>query len=70
MLKLNEDFEGVRSNIMAMDPLPNLNRAYYLVRQVENQRQVTNINAEPMAFFSSNPNLNIKKDWKKPKDPT
>lgn len=60
LLKLNEDFEGVCSNLVPMDPLPNLNKAYYLVQQVENQRQVTNIKVEPTTFFSSNPNSILK----------
>ena len=36
-----------------MDPLPNINKAYYIVQQVEKQKQVTHHVAEPTAFFAN-----------------
>ncbi|GKA86819.1 retrovirus-related pol polyprotein from transposon TNT 1-94, partial [Tanacetum coccineum] len=39
LMKLNDDFESVRSQILSMDPLPNVNKAYYIVQQVEKQKQ-------------------------------
>nr|GEW28213.1 hypothetical protein [Tanacetum cinerariifolium] len=40
--KLNDDYESVRSQILAMNPLPTVNKAYYIVQQIEKQKQVTN----------------------------
>ncbi|GJZ01387.1 retrovirus-related pol polyprotein from transposon TNT 1-94 [Tanacetum coccineum] len=56
-MKLNDDYESVRSQILAMDPLPTVNKAYYIVQQIEKQKQVTNHSFEPTAFFA---NLNNK----------
>lgn len=36
-----------------MDPLPNINKAYYIVQQVEKQKQVTSNVHEPSAFFAN-----------------
>lgn len=33
-------YQGVIGNILAMDPLPSLNRAYHLVLQAEKQKQI------------------------------
>ncbi|GKB73377.1 NSP-interacting kinase 1-like protein, partial [Tanacetum coccineum] len=41
LMKLNDEFESVRNQILSMDPLPNINKAYYIVQQVEKQKQVT-----------------------------
>ncbi|GJY49405.1 hypothetical protein Tco_0439361 [Tanacetum coccineum] len=57
LMKLNDDYESVRSQILAMDPLPIVNKAYYIVQQIEKQKQVTNHSFEPTAFFA---NLNSK----------
>ncbi|GJX20171.1 pyridoxal 5'-phosphate synthase-like subunit PDX1.2 [Tanacetum coccineum] len=57
LMKLNDDYESVRSQILAMDPLPAVNKAYYIVQQIEKQKQVTNNYFEPNAFFA---NLNNK----------
>ncbi|GJX47354.1 hypothetical protein Tco_0272544 [Tanacetum coccineum] len=39
LMKLNNDYESVRSQILAMDPLPTVNKAYYIVQQNEKQKQ-------------------------------
>lgn len=41
---LNDNFENVRSNNLSMDPLPSINKAYYLVQQAEKQKLVTSGN--------------------------
>ncbi|GKB71281.1 pyridoxal 5'-phosphate synthase-like subunit PDX1.2 [Tanacetum coccineum] len=53
LMKLNDDYESVRSQILAMDPLPTVNKAYYIVQQIEKQKQVTNHTFEPSAFFAN-----------------
>ena len=53
LMRLNDDFESVRNQILSMDPLPNINKAYYIVQQVEKQKQVTHSVADPTAFFAN-----------------
>ncbi|GKB05824.1 retrovirus-related pol polyprotein from transposon TNT 1-94 [Tanacetum coccineum] len=53
LMKLNDEYESVRSQILAMDPLPTVNKAYYIVQQIEKQKQVTNHSFEPIAFFAN-----------------
>ncbi|XP_071740626.1 uncharacterized protein [Rutidosis leptorrhynchoides] len=52
LMNLNVDYESVRSQIISMDPLPYVNKAYYTAQQVEKQKQVTNTIVEPTDFFS------------------
>ncbi|GJU12708.1 pyridoxal 5'-phosphate synthase-like subunit PDX1.2 [Tanacetum coccineum] len=58
LMKLNDEYESVRSQILAMDPLPTVNKAYYIVQQIEKQKQVTNHVFEPTAFFANMNNKN------------
>ncbi|GKB96479.1 pyridoxal 5'-phosphate synthase-like subunit PDX1.2, partial [Tanacetum coccineum] len=65
LMKLNDEYESVRNQILAMDPLPTVNKAYYIVQQIEKQKQVTNHVAEPMAFYANmNQNKAGRKDVK------
>lgn len=50
---LNEVFEGVRNQILPMDPLPSVSKAYYLISQVEKQKQV-------VGLINSNEDLSLK----------
>lgn len=60
-MKLNEDYDVVRGQLLAIDPLPLVNRAYYPVQQqVERQKQVTNSVFEHTTFFVTNNNNNNK----------
>nr|XP_043633025.1 uncharacterized protein LOC122604192 [Erigeron canadensis] len=52
LMKLNDDYESVRNQILAMDPMPNVNKAYYIVQQVEKQKQITHNVPDPTAFFA------------------
>nr|GEV11752.1 hypothetical protein [Tanacetum cinerariifolium] len=56
LMKLSDEYESVRSQILAMDPLPNVNKAYYIVQQIEKQKQVTSYTFEPFAFFANTNN--------------
>ncbi|GJZ61198.1 hypothetical protein Tco_0617335 [Tanacetum coccineum] len=53
LMKLNDKFEYVRNQILSIDPLPNINKAYYIVQQVEKQKQVTQHVNDPAAFFAN-----------------
>nr|XP_043611556.1 uncharacterized protein LOC122583197 [Erigeron canadensis] len=52
LMKLNNDYESVRNQILAMDPLPNVKKAYCIIQQVEKQKQVTHHVPDPTAFFA------------------
>ncbi|PWA67447.1 hypothetical protein CTI12_AA317690 [Artemisia annua] len=39
LMKLNDEYESVRSQFLSMDPLPNVNKAYYTVQQIEKQNR-------------------------------
>nr|GEX55435.1 copia protein [Tanacetum cinerariifolium] len=54
--RIKQDF--LRSQILAMDPLLTINKAYYIVQQIEKQKQVTNNVFEPTAFFANMNNKN------------
>nr|GEV69731.1 hypothetical protein [Tanacetum cinerariifolium] len=43
LMKLNDEYESVRSQILAMDPLPTVNKAYYIVQQIKKQNIVQQI---------------------------
>ncbi|GJZ52807.1 retrovirus-related pol polyprotein from transposon TNT 1-94 [Tanacetum coccineum] len=53
LMKLSDGYESVRSQILDVDPLPSVNKAYYIVQQIEKQKQVTNHVFEPTAFFAN-----------------
>ncbi|GJV04360.1 pyridoxal 5'-phosphate synthase-like subunit PDX1.2 [Tanacetum coccineum] len=56
LMKLSDEYESVRSQILAMDPLPNVNKAYYIVQQINKQKQVTSHTFDPYAFFANTNN--------------
>ncbi|XP_021770769.1 uncharacterized protein LOC110734937 [Chenopodium quinoa] len=41
LMALNEGFENIRGNILAMEPLPPVNRVFHLVQQQEKQKEIT-----------------------------
>lgn len=41
LLAQTESYENIKGNILSMDPLPAVNRAYYLVQQLEKQNEVS-----------------------------
>ncbi|KAL2241232.1 UNVERIFIED_CONTAM: Retrovirus-related Pol polyprotein from transposon RE1 [Sesamum indicum] len=40
LMGLNDSFDGVRSQILVMEPLPHVDKAYSMVMRVERQRQI------------------------------
>lgn len=76
LMGLNSGFEVVRNPILSMDPLPNVNKAYYIVQQVEKQKQISdlmNTNVESGAYavqkqpLKGNNVTGGRKDYKKSK---
>ena len=41
LMHLNENYEVLRGQILLLDPLPNVNKAYSMIQRVETQRNVT-----------------------------
>lgn len=40
LIGLNESYDGVQNQILMLDPLPNINKAYSIVLRVEKQKEV------------------------------
>ena len=40
-MHLNDSYDAIRGQILLLDPLPPVNRAYLMIQRVEKQRQVT-----------------------------
>jgi len=72
LMGLNSSHNVLRNQILAMEPLPTLNRAYYLIQQAEKQRQVSdamNVKFEPEACAVQKQGYNpSKKDFKRGKN--
>ncbi|XP_074314571.1 uncharacterized protein LOC141649791 [Silene latifolia] len=43
MMGLNSSYENLRTNILSMDPLPNINKTYSILQQVESQKNISQI---------------------------
>uniref|UniRef100_A0A803LHJ5 Retrovirus-related Pol polyprotein from transposon TNT 1-94-like beta-barrel domain-containing protein n=1 Tax=Chenopodium quinoa TaxID=63459 RepID=A0A803LHJ5_CHEQI len=56
LMKLDGKYAGVRTNILMMQPLPNVSVAYRLLMQEEKQRQVTMMNDGSNMTFSADAN--------------
>lgn len=77
LLGLNSGFDNAISNILAMDPLPSISRAFYLAQQMEKQKEVSSMNSSPgnheVSAFAvqqkqqSYARNSFKKDWRKDK---
>lgn len=76
LVGLNSGYDTTKTNILSMDPLPTVNRAYYILLQVERQNKLsensTTTTPSIGAFASmkhtssrSQQSLNVKKDYKK-----
>ena len=42
LMHLNDEYEAIRGQILLLDPLPTVNKAYSMIQRVERQRHVTN----------------------------
>lgn len=64
LMGLNDSYEGVRSQILSQDPLPTVNRAFYLVQQIEKQRVITGSGSVDQEVNALNASKNFgKADW-------
>ena len=53
LMGLNDTYNGVRSNILMMTPLPNVRQAYSIVNQDEKQRQMTSGSTENFSIAAA-----------------
>jgi len=60
-MHLNDEYESVKIQIVLLDPLPNVNKAYAMIQRVEKQRQVTSGlgTMREMAATVSRPNTSV-----------
>ncbi|XP_010556442.1 PREDICTED: uncharacterized protein LOC104825771 isoform X2 [Tarenaya hassleriana] len=56
LMRLNDSFTPARRQILMMEPVPNLTRAYNLIAQEEQQRIVVSSPSDSMVFQTSNAN--------------
>jgi len=42
LMHLNEEYEAIRGQILLLDPLPTVNKAYSMIQRLEKQRNFTN----------------------------
>uniref|UniRef100_A0A803MDU7 Retrovirus-related Pol polyprotein from transposon TNT 1-94-like beta-barrel domain-containing protein n=1 Tax=Chenopodium quinoa TaxID=63459 RepID=A0A803MDU7_CHEQI len=59
LLRLNSGFDSTITNILAMDPLPTINKAFSIAQQIEKQKERN--------FSKGNNTQNFMKDWRKEK---
>ncbi|KAK9740197.1 hypothetical protein RND81_03G018400 [Saponaria officinalis] len=70
LMGLNMSYEGVKTNILSMEPLPPINKALALLQKIERQKQITDavdVLSEATAFASVHQSDARQSDWKKPK---
>lgn len=61
LMELNEDYEAVRNQILNMDPMPVINKAFYMVEQVAKQKHISgslNIGSSSTSAEGNNNTLN------------
>jgi len=59
LMHLNEEYEAIRGQILLLDPLPTVNKAYSMIQRVEKQRHVTNSVGIPREVAASVNRTNI-----------
>ncbi|XP_057958409.1 uncharacterized protein LOC131151175 [Malania oleifera] len=52
LIGLNDVFDNVRGQILMMDPLPSINKAFFLIIQEERQRVISHCNLAPVSVES------------------
>ncbi|XP_057249409.1 uncharacterized protein LOC130590847 [Beta vulgaris subsp. vulgaris] len=69
LLGLNDGYDNVITNILSMDPLPSINRAFALAQQIEKQKQISGINysTQEVSALAVQRSSGGKRDWKKEK---
>ncbi|KAK9750505.1 hypothetical protein RND81_02G201300 [Saponaria officinalis] len=43
LMGLHDTYDALRSNILSMEPMPNINKAYSIIQQIESQKQITSL---------------------------
>ncbi|KAL8153362.1 hypothetical protein V2J09_011122 [Rumex salicifolius] len=67
-MRILQEYDSIKSQILATDPLPSLGKAYYMVLQVEKQRKISTTVQEPSAFMAGSIGSSRGDSRRKPKD--
>jgi len=59
LMHLNDEYEAIRGQILLLDPLPSVNKAYSMIQRVERQRQVTHTSAVSKEVAACTNRLNV-----------
>ncbi|KAL0401770.1 UNVERIFIED_CONTAM: hypothetical protein Slati_4206900, partial [Sesamum latifolium] len=68
LMGLDESFEGIRNQILMMEPLPSVSKAYAIVLRVERQREVKSTYGNPSQNMTMQARISrgakVKSQWK------
>ncbi|XP_043808374.1 uncharacterized protein LOC122722242 [Manihot esculenta] len=64
LMGLNESYDHVRNQILIMEPLPSVNKAYSMILRIEKQRETQNDEAGNSAMTANTSGINKGKTWK------
>ncbi|KAH9617411.1 hypothetical protein KSS87_018421, partial [Heliosperma pusillum] len=70
LMGLNSGYESIKTNVLSMEPLPPLNKAFSLLQKVEKQKQISDavdVLAEASAYASHRNTRYAQNDFKKPR---
>ncbi|KAL0413896.1 UNVERIFIED_CONTAM: hypothetical protein Sradi_1591300 [Sesamum radiatum] len=69
LMGLDESFKGIRNQILIMEPLPSVSKAYAIVLRVERQREVSSTYENPTQNMAMQARIsgsvNVKNQWVK-----
>ncbi|KAL9244246.1 hypothetical protein vseg_018043 [Gypsophila vaccaria] len=67
MMGLNDTYDTLRTNILSMDPIPTINKAYSIVQHVESQKHITSVitSSQDVSALSVDKSYNSVGGWKR-----
>ncbi|VFQ85375.1 unnamed protein product [Cuscuta campestris] len=54
LMRLNDEYDATRGQILGTEPLPSLSKAFYIIHRIEAQKNITRSIPESGAFFVNN----------------
>ncbi|XP_074376643.1 uncharacterized protein LOC141718163 [Apium graveolens] len=68
---LNKNYDNVKTNMLSMEPLPTILKAYHILEQIEKQQSMTiNMSKVPdvSVFYSNKPSFSVPRSFQNKKD--
>ncbi|XP_074363338.1 uncharacterized protein LOC141703800 [Apium graveolens] len=68
---LNKNYDNVKTNLLSMEPLPTVLKAYYILQQIEKQQSMTiNMSKVPdvSAFYNNKPSFSVPRSFQNKND--